>query len=90
MDADDAGRPSGYEICLCCGTQFGKDDFDMTWDYGVESEEQGWLLLRKAWIDSGAPWRSPTHPAPVGWDPNAQLERAFGAPAHKLSPPGSE
>jgi hypothetical protein len=87
MEADAQGRPLGYEICACCRTQFGKSEFDIEWDYGVVTDQHAWLLLRKAWIDAGAPW-SHGDP-PEGWEPSVQLERAFGAPAHKLASPPS-
>jgi hypothetical protein len=56
--------PQDYHICPCCGTEFGSDDSDCTYDQ-----------LRDGWIRAGAPWffRSP----PLGWSPQAQLLRPF-------------
>jgi len=52
--------PRDYNICECCGTEFGNDD-------DVHTHE----VLRVQWIDTGAKWffRS----APVGWNPWTQL-----------------
>jgi hypothetical protein len=52
--------PGDYNICLCCGTEFGNDDTEFT-------HEQ--LLLK--WVDAGAPWfyENP----PEGWNPWSQL-----------------
>ena len=52
--------PRDYNICECCGTEFGNDD------EALSHEE-----LRTRWIESGAKWffRS----APVGWNPWTQL-----------------
>jgi len=52
--------PRDYNICECCGTEFGNDD-------EAHSHED----LRTRWIESGAKWffRS----APVGWNPWTQL-----------------
>jgi hypothetical protein len=54
--------PRDYHICPCCGTEFGNDDADCTYDQ-----------LRDRWIRAGAPWffGSP----PYGWSPQAQLLR---------------
>ena len=52
--------PTNYNICECCGTEFGADD-------ELRSHEE----LRGQWINSEAPWffRTP----PVGWNPWVQL-----------------
>jgi len=52
--------PRDFDICPCCGTEFGNDDVEYT------HEE-----LRTAWIENGAQWFY-EHP-PLGWDPWAQL-----------------
>ena len=56
--------PRDYNICECCGTEFGNDDDGRT------HEE-----LRSDWIANGTPWffRS----APVGWNPWSQLLGAY-------------
>ena len=53
-----------YEICPCCGFQFGVTDDNQ----GISFHE--W---REAWIDRGMSWTSPGRTAPKGWDPLAQL-----------------
>jgi hypothetical protein len=85
MEADDRGEPLAHEICACCRTQFAKSEFDIEWSYGVGDDGAAYLLLRKAWIDAGAPWAHGS--PPPGWDPAKQLEQAFGRPAHLLDPP---
>ena len=52
--------PQDYHICPCCGTEFGNDDADSTYDE-----------LRTAWIANGAPWVF--KPPPAGWSPWSQL-----------------
>ena len=48
---DMTAPPRDYEICPCCGTEFGLDDFDRTLEQ-----------LRKDWIAKGAPWFSRATP----------------------------
>lgn len=52
-----------YNICPCCGTEFGNDD-------ALSTHEE----LRARWIGSGAPWffRAP----PPTWNPWQQLFQA--------------
>jgi hypothetical protein len=52
--------PTDYDICPCCGTEFGNDDVDRTY---------GELLI--AWIADGTQWFYEQPPA--GWDPWVQL-----------------
>ena len=63
---EEIGCPT-YEICPCCGTQFGYDDFALT-----HAE------LRARWIEGGAKWWA-SRPAPAGGDPARQLARQGGA-----------
>jgi|SRR4051812_22097390 hypothetical protein len=60
-----AEAPQDYEICPCCGTEFGLDDFEHT------HEE-----LRKAWMGRGAPWFSKHTARPAGWNALDQLVEA--------------
>jgi hypothetical protein len=53
---------NNYNICPCCGTEFGNDDAFLT------HEE-----LRYFWIASGAQWHSHVLLPPAGWDAVAQL-----------------
>ena len=56
---------ASYEICECCGFQFGWTDDDQ----GISFEQ--W---RAKWVADGMPWdTSGRTPAPQGWDPKAQL-----------------
>ena len=57
------GNPS-YEICSCCGFEFGFDDSSN----GVVFED-----YRKRWIDEGAKWFSPKK-RPVSWNLSEQLK----------------
>jgi len=52
--------PRDYNICECCGTEFGVDD-----------EFCSYAELREKWIQAGAQWffRTP----PVSWNPWVQL-----------------
>lgn len=54
--------PTNYNICPCCGTEFGNDD-------AFETHEE----LRWRWIDSGAQWHSHVVLPPAGWDVVSQL-----------------
>lgn len=54
--------PMDYNICECCGTEFGNDD-------EMYSHEE----LRAKWIEGGATWFFKS--APIGWNPWTQLGR---------------
>ena len=56
-----------YEICLCCGFQFGVDDFP--------DKEQGIREWRERWIENGCRWTYGQHLKPPNWDPVEQLNR---------------
>lgn len=58
-----AGSYELWDICECCGTEFGFDDWNTTHDE-----------LRRRWIEGGCVWWSSTTPPP-DWDPHAQLKR---------------
>jgi hypothetical protein len=56
-----------FEICPCCGFQFGVTDDDRRFTYDE------W---RERWIAAGMPWRDEgIQPPPPGWDPRKQLQR---------------
>lgn len=57
--------PATFEICPCCGTEFGLDDADIS--HGE---------LRRAWLLAGAPWFSQFTHAPAGWNPYRQILKA--------------
>ncbi|MGH8013635.1 MAG: hypothetical protein ACREQ4_14155 [Candidatus Binataceae bacterium] len=49
--------PVDYNICPCCGTEFGYDDIAHSWDE-----------LRTLWLSGGARWFSKHTPAPAEWN----------------------
>ena len=53
---------SSFEICPCCGTEFGYQD-------AGRSHES----LRAEWIANGMPWWSDARKAPPDWNPLQQL-----------------
>lgn len=62
----DSGSAS-YEICPCCGFQFGVSDDDEGYSY---------LAWRQSWINDGMNWFSDSRSKPNDWNPYRQLERA--------------
>ena len=56
---------ASFDICPCCGTEYGYDD-------STKSHAE----LRRAWLATGAPWRSSATPPPPGWNPQVQLREA--------------
>jgi hypothetical protein len=60
--------PRDYNICECCGTEFGNDD-----------EFKSWEDLRREWLQAGAQWFCGTQP--FLWNPYMQLFRANVADA---------
>jgi hypothetical protein len=59
-----------YDICPCCGVEFGYDDF-AAGDADLRPARH--RELRRRWIDAGRPWWSQSRPPPPGWDPARQL-----------------
>jgi len=49
-----------FDICPCCGIEFGNEDFEKTWEE-----------LRVEWIESGFSWHYGTKPN--NWNPKKQL-----------------
>lgn len=56
---------SSFDICPCCGTQFGYQDARRTH-----------ADLRAEWIAGGMPWSSRAVPEPDGWESSSQLRAA--------------
>lgn len=56
--------PENYNICPCCGTEFGVHD--------VNASIQD---LRTAWLQGGRNWWSHSDPKPADWNPYQQLAR---------------
>ena len=71
---DQFGCPT-YEICPCCGFEFGFDD---------DSEGLSYQDYRDKWLKAGAPWFSRVEPRPDNLDLVAQLKR-IGV---QIYPPG--
>ena len=67
-----------YEICPCCGFQFGVSDDDDGLTYEV------W---REHWVADGMLWFSRGVPAPAGWDARAQFAPLSGKPSAKPAKP---
>jgi hypothetical protein len=57
-------KPINHEICPCCGSQFGYDDYLKT-----HAE------LRQEWLDGGAKWFLVGY-EPYGWNAYIQLQNA--------------
>src|SRR5262247_3286879 len=73
----DLGKPTwrgnwpSFEICPCCGIQFGYDDAtggDKT------ARQEIYRRWRRDWIKRGMHWWS-SRPAPSDWNPIRQLQR---------------
>lgn len=60
---DTKGNPS-YEICVCCGFQYGYDDVDQEHTFESYFEE---------WLNNGAKWFEPNS-QPKDWDIKNQLQ----------------
>jgi len=56
---------SSFEICPCCGTEFGYDD-----------HATAHKILRHKWIGSGRAWWSTIERPPESWDADIQLQDA--------------
>ena len=54
--------PSSWNICDCCGTEFGYHD-----------AKTSHAELRRRWIAGGAKWHSPDFPPPANWSAVEQL-----------------
>ncbi|WP_205633980.1 hypothetical protein [Labilithrix luteola] len=58
----DGGNCASFDICDCCGTEFGYED----------CSPEAATCVRSAWLAKGAPWFRPRS-RPADWDVNAQL-----------------
>lgn len=61
--AYDAHGCASFQICPCCGVEFGYDD-------ATRSHKE----LRAQWIQRGMPWWSTVMKPPIHWNPVAQLQ----------------
>lgn len=64
LDQPAYDRSPSFEICLCCGFQYGYDDDDQGYTF------EQW---RGEWVKEGMKWRS-SSPPPKDYDPVKQLE----------------
>jgi len=62
VESRDAFNCSTFNICPCCGAEFGYED------YTLESTRR----YRAAWLASGATWRD-SEAKPAKWDVDTQL-----------------
>lgn len=58
------GDISSFDICDCCGTEFGHEDISL----------KGILQKRADWMAKGMPWREPKE-KPIDWDYKVYLAR---------------
>lgn len=66
-----ADGSASFEICPCCGTQFGYDDCCG----GEAAARPAWYWqARQSWVAGGMRWWS-TRTPPAGWDAVSQLAR---------------
>ena len=56
---------ASFQICPCCGVQFGLDDTMSSHD-----------VLRQDWLRNGAPWYSDATLPPEAWNAEEQLRNA--------------
>lgn len=64
--------PGEFNICPCCGTEFGVDDYSPR---GI-SPDVIHRELRWQWVANGAPWFDPGTPQPEGWRGAEQIWRS--------------
>jgi len=69
-----------FEICPCCGVQFGYDDASPM--AALDVVRAG---LRRRWIASGAKWFSRYVHPPAGWNYQDQLIEAGFYPDHPIA-----
>lgn len=60
---------SSYDICSCCGTEFGLDVRGAS----LEAVKQSIHRRRAEWISEGHPWFFKQESPPKSWDWRAQL-----------------
>lgn len=54
-----------YEICVCCGFQFGNDDYP--------EKEPAYRMWRTKWVENGCKWFSKKTQPPKHWCADKQL-----------------
>jgi len=71
------GNLSSFEICPCCGTQFGYHD---SIHDDPERLAERHMELRQAWIAGGMRWHG-VKPPPPDWSPEKQLVEIDSPPS---------
>lgn len=61
----DSTGSASFDICPCCGTEFGYDD-------SVKTHAE----IRDRWLNNGGHWWSTTIPALANWNPYDQIKKA--------------
>lgn len=72
--------PQDFNICPCCGTEFGY--MDVAPDRAARLSE-----LRQFWIAGGMKWWNEYSPAPLDWNPAEQLKTVPLVPANETPAP---
>jgi hypothetical protein len=67
---------SSFEICACCGVEFGVQDYDYGEEFGLNDYSAIAAGLRERWIVDGCRWRH--RKPPSDWSPEAQLRSVMG------------
>lgn len=62
----DDGKTPTFDICPCCGSEFGYED----------ATDTGVFRSRKRWSERGYAWEDPKS-RPEGWDVRIQLQNAL-------------
>jgi hypothetical protein len=62
-----ASGAASFEICPCCGFEFGFDDDDQGLTYEA---------ARARWVAAGMKWWSTSRPSPANWKALDQFTRA--------------
>lgn len=63
--------PEDFNICSCCGTEFGYHDANAS----IKA-------LRANWLKGGLRWWSQGNPPPAGWDPYSQVSDLVESSLH--------
>lgn len=76
------GEDPSWNICPCCGIEFGYDEYDSEFfdrreEFADEAQyrEAFYRDWRARWRAAGCPWWSKQEGPPAGWSPEDQLAR---------------
>jgi hypothetical protein len=65
------GESASFNICACCGIQFGYTDAA---GGNINERKNKYISWRKNWIENGMKWSSIGIKQPVNWNPFDQLK----------------